>query len=48
MGPPSYMLSVVDRNFVKRRMTVVNRLHKLTVERNKAKYFSIIHTIYKA
>ena len=37
MGPPSYMRSVVDRNVVKRRMILVNRSHKLTVERNQAK-----------
>ena len=27
MGPPSYMRSVVDRNVVMRRMTVLSRLH---------------------
>jgi hypothetical protein len=37
MGSPSYVWSVVDRNVVMRRMTVVKRSHKLTVERNQIK-----------
>jgi len=31
MGPPTYMRSVVDRNVVTRRMTVINQPHTTPV-----------------
>ena len=38
MGPPSYMGSVVDRNFVMRRITVLFRLEIGSGKRNITTY----------